>query len=241
MDDILDNELTNAEYKNFREFLSIEEANDFGLWLKVNEIDFKIEKPSLLIDKAIVGKAVIPEAIVKINTKDFARVSQLLAEEIEAQDIPEEHYLLAFSDRELFDVLRNPHTWNIEDIVIAKKILIQNGYKITEDQVEQLRKEKYDELRAGKKGNTFTIFFYLMAVIFGVLTIHPLLFIAGIGMGWHYWKDTSTDPNGEIFYTFTPATRNIGKIIFIVGIVMTTITFALLLLSELQIALIRFW
>lgn len=234
MDDILDNELTKGKYENFREFLSLEEAKDFGHWLDQNQVDYKIERPGYLIDQAIVGKAMIPEAVVKINTRDFKRVNELLTQEIEQQDIPEEHYLWDFSDRELFQLLQNSDKWNIEDLVIAKKILLQRGYKVPDNRVEDHQKAKYEELRSGKDANPVTIIFYLVTIVLGVIFLHPLLFIAGIGMGWYFWQDMTTDPYGEKFFTFALSTRKAGQLIFYGGIFLTIAAFFLLLFFDIN-------
>ena len=40
-----------------------------------------------------------------------------------------------------------------------------------------------------------------------------------IGMAFYYWKDVTIDPNGGKFYTFDLKTRNRGKAILILAVI----------------------
>lgn len=223
MDHILDNEFASSNYENYREFLSKDEAVAFGRWLREHNIDFKIEEPSTLIDEAIVGTAMIPKAVVKVNTNDFTKVNQLLSRQAEQEELSNDHYLRTFTDLELFDVLKLSDRWNIEDRIFARRLLTERDYEVPEERVREHEHQKYQELKSGKPGNPINMIIYLLSIIFGVVFFHPLFFLAGIGMGWYYWKDTSTDPNGELFYTFSESTRLIGQIIFFTGILLVLI------------------
>ncbi len=228
MKDILDHEYTDDELEYFREFLNIEEANDFAQLLEKNKIIYSLEKPQVLIDKAIVGTTILPKAILKILPRDFERVNKILAEIIEQQAIPQDHYLLEFSNLELFDVIKKPDSWNIEDITTARKILVSRGFEVTNQQLEELQEQRYSELRAGKQGEIGWMFFYAVCIGLGVLFLHPIFMIAGVGMGFYYWQDKKRDPKGASFFTFDKKTRKVGQIIFYLGIVLMIILFVLL-------------
>lgn len=228
MEDILDHEYTAGDFEYFREFLSVEEARDLAAILEQHNILYKLEEPQVLIDEAIVGRTILPKVILKILPRDFERVNKILAEIVESQAIPEEHYLLEFTDLELFDILKTPDNWTIEDVTTAKKILIQRGFEITDEQVKKLQEQRYDELKAGKKGSWQWIFFYGICILLGVVILHPLFLIAGVGMGLYYWQDKSRDPQGRAYYTFEENTRRLGQLIFYAGAVLMVVLFGLL-------------
>ena len=227
MKDILDDEYTAGEFEYFREFLNLEEANDMAQLLEKNNILYSLEKPQILIDKAIVGTSILPKIVINILPRDFARVRRILAEIIESQAIPEEHYLMEFEDLELFDVLKNPDNWTIEDVTRAKKILVDRGFEVTAEQVKELQEQRYELLKAGKKGKLSWIIFYAICVVLGVLFLHPVFMIAGVGMGLYYWKDQSLDPKGQSYFTFEKKTRVLGQFIFYIGIVLMVVLFIL--------------
>lgn len=228
MKDILDHEYTDGELEYFREFLNLEEAKDLALLLEKNNILYSLEKPQVLIDKAIVGTTILPKVILKILPRDFERVNKILADIIEQQSIPTEHYLLEFDDLELFEVIKNPDSWNIEDITMAKKILIKRGFEVTNEQLEELQEQRFEELKAGKKGNISWMVFYAGCIVLGVLFLHPFFMIAGVGMGLFYWRDKKRDLKGESYFTFDKKTRQAGQIIFYLGIVLMIVLFVLL-------------
>lgn len=228
MKDILDHEYTKGELAYFREFLNTEEANDLAQLLEKNNIIYSLEKPQILIDKAIVGTTILPKVILKILPRDFGRVNKILAELIEQQAIPDDHYLLEFSDLELFDVIKNPDSWNIENTTMARKILVGRGFEVTSEQLKQLQQQRYEQLKAGKKGQRGWIVFYAVCVILGALILHPLFMIAGVGMGFYYWQDKKRDPKGAAYFTFDRKTRLAGKLIFYFGMVLMLALFVLL-------------
>lgn len=228
MKDILDHEYTGDELEYFREFLNIEEANDLAHLLEKHNILYSLEKPQVLIDKAIVGTTILPKVILKILPRDFEKVNKILAEIIEQQAIPPEHYLVEFDDLELFDVIKKPDSWNVEDVTMAKKILVRRGFEVTNEQLEELQEQRFEELKAGKKGSLSWIVFYTVCIVLGVVFFHPFFMIAGVGMGWYYWRDKRRDPKGESYFTFDQKTRLAGQIIFYLGIVLMIVLFVLL-------------
>jgi hypothetical protein len=228
MKDILDHEYTDGELEYFREFLNVEEANDLALLLKEKNILYSLEKPQVLIDRAIVGTTILPKVVLKILPRDFERVNKMLAEIIEQQAIPDNHYLLEFSDLELFEVIKNPDSWNIEDVTMARKILVSRGFEVTNEQVEELQEQRFEELKAGKKGSLSWMIFYAVCVVLGVIFLHPLFMIAGVGMGLYYWRDKRRDPKGVAYFTFDKKTRIAGQIIFYLGMALMIVLFILL-------------
>jgi hypothetical protein len=231
MKDILDHEYTDGELEYFREFLNVEEANDLAQLLEKNNILYSLEKPQVLIDKAIVGTTILPKVVLKILPRDFEQVNRMLANIIEQQAVPEGHYLLDFDDLELFEVIKKPDSWNIEDVTMARKILVNRGFEITNQQLQELQEQRFDELKAGKDGSLSWMIFYAFCVVLGVVFLHPLFMIAGVGMGFYYWQDKRRDPKGAPYFTFNKKTRIAGQIIFYLGIGLMIVLFILLFLN----------
>jgi hypothetical protein len=47
--------------------------------------------------------------------------------------------------------------------------------------------------------------------------LSPLFMVGGIGMGWYYWRDKTHDSNGNSYFTYSPTSRNQGKMLFFAG------------------------
>lgn len=224
MNDILDHELTKGEFAFYREFHALEQAQYYIPLLEENDILYKLETPSeLLIDKAIVGEKLMPQVILKILPRDFSRVNRLIEDRIEKEPIPTEHYLLAFTDLELFDILEQPDEWTIEDRALTRKILRQRGLEVSPEQIQRMKEKRYRALRQGKKESPLWLIIYLVCILAGLFFFSPLFLLAGLGMGYFYWQNKDTDPEGQRYYTFEAATRRWGKYIFIGGLVVSAL------------------
>jgi len=232
MHDILDSEMTQGKFEFFREFHALEHAYDYVEVLKDSGILYKLETPSeLLIDKAIVGEPLRPKAILRILPQDFTRVNQLIERMVEQNLIPEEHYLLQFSDLELFDLLEHSDEWSIEDVTLTRKILQKRGLEVSTEQIQRMKEERYQKLREGKEGEWQGMIVYLICIFAGLLFFSPLFLLGGLGMGYYYWQDKNTDPEGRRYYTFDAKTRKWGKYIFITGVAFSILYGILLLLG----------
>lgn len=224
MQNILDQEMTRDEFEFYRAFHTMAQAQDYTALLDQYGILYKLESPSeLLIDRAIVGEKLTAEVILKILPRDFSRVNQLIEQMIEEQPVPDGHYLLAFTDLELFDILEQPDQWTTEDVALARKILRSRGLEVSPEQLQRMREERYRELRRGRKGQPRWLLIYLACIVAGLLFFSPLFLLAGLGMGYYYWRDRSTDPEGRRYYTFEAETRRWGKLIFIGGVVLSVL------------------
>ena len=160
----------------------------------------------------------MPPALVKVRPTDFPKVNEILEKQaLENPHFLESHYLRQMDDRELIDMIRNPDEWNVEDIALAHRILSERGIPIPKEHIEEFTKKKNEELRAGKKAEPKWMIASFLLVIAGGVFVSPLFLIAGIGMGWYYWRDKTIDNQGHKFFTFEKTTRLYGKVIFYLG------------------------
>jgi len=202
-----------SNFEFFKSFHREEDAIPYAELLKDNNIPFRFDLTNTIIDQAIVGSPIFPKYTIKILSEDFKRVYQIIEKEIlrNAPNLPE-HYLNELSDHQLLDLLKKPDETSIEDNVIAKEILKQRGIPVSTDYINEIKKERLTELQKGRDGNTFWMGIYLIMVIVGSVVLSPIMMMAGIGMGWYYWKDKQVDIDGNSFYTFNERTRFFGSV-----------------------------
>ena len=209
---------TNNTYEFYRDFHSIEKAEEFTKLLEENGIPFKLEKSKTLLDTAIVGHGLVPPALVKVRSVDFPKVNAVLEKAaLENPHFLSSHYLRQMDDHELIDMIRNPNEWNVEDIAVARRILTERGIPIPKAHVEEFNKKKNEALRAGKKAEPKWMILSFALVVAGGLFVSPLFLLCGVGMGWYYWRDKTVDNQGVKFFTFEKTTRLYGKVIFYLG------------------------
>ena len=235
MDKTLDGHLLEkSEEENFefyRSFQFQEDAVPFLDLLKENEIPYEFNGSETIITEAIVGSPNYPQFVLRVLRSDFAIVNSIIENEVLKNSADfHEHYLYDFTDRELLAILRKPDESSIEDLTIAKELLKRRGIPIDPSALVEMKQERLSELQKGKDENVgWMVLFFLMLTALCIF-FNPSFVIGIIGLSWHYWKDKSTDIDGNKFYTYNEKTRKNG-IIFGVASIILGIAFALLIFN----------
>ncbi len=207
-----------GSYEFYRDFHNVGLAEAFAQVLTENRIPFRLEKSQTLLDAAIVGHGLVPPALIKIRSSDFKKVNEILRQNVlKDPAYIEDHQLQQFDDKELIAVVRRPNEWTVEDVTVARKILNDRGIPIPKEHIENFNKEINEELHKGRKASLALIIAYLALILIGGLFLSPLFLMAGVGMGWYYWRDKTVDNQGVKFFTFETGTRFYGKMIFYLG------------------------
>ena len=208
-----------TKFEYYRSFETAEDSKTLVELLKSNDIEYLLEAPEILIDKAIVGSGLLPKAILKLKTSDFSRVNELLETEIENAEISvQDDYLNQLENEELIEILENPDEWSIEDRVVAQKILQERGIEYSKAEIEQLKEQKLSAIRKGKSASTIWLLAYFFAIMIGIY-FSVFFVIAGIGMGYYYAFGKSTDMNGDRYFVYDTRTRYYGKLILVGGFI----------------------
>lgn len=217
----------------YRNFYDNAQAVAFGSFLDQHEVAYAIEHPTTLIDSNFVGSSLLPTAIIKINPKDFEKVNQLLLDDIDQLTTAEidAHHLSNYATEDLERILSEQDEWAIEEIYLAKKILTQRGVTVSEAAIDAAFQEKITKLEEGKSANRFWVVTYFIFATFGQF-ISIILPIAAIGMGYYYAYGKETDPLGKKHYTYDQKSRDLGKILFFGGLIISAILYYIIYQSN---------
>lgn len=228
---ILDKDTFNAQqsFETYKTFMSQEQGDEYIELLKRHGIPYSAESSEQILTSAIVGSSgMLPKVVLKLHPSDFKNVDALIEQQIMTSgSVPEDYYLRELDDDELEEVLEKPYEWSIQDVTMAKLILKERGIEIDEQEIQELRRQRISEIRQGKKANRGIMFLWFLAIAVGFWFLGLLAIVGGVGMGYYYGYDKTTDPNGDKYYTFEPTTRKYGKLILIVGIPASIILFAI--------------
>ncbi len=219
----------NQSFETYKTFASREQADDYIELLKQHDIPYSAETPELLLTSTITGSAILPKVVLKLHPSDFSNVDALIEQQIMSfGSAPKDYYLRELDNDELEEILEKPDEWSIQDVTIAKLILRERGIEVNEEEVAELRRQRIFEIRRGKKANRGIMFLWFLAIAVGFWFIGVIALVGGIGMGYYYKYDKSTDPEGDKYYTFEPKTREYGQLILIAGGIIIIITFGIL-------------
>ena len=219
LDDHLLGNFDEGDFEFYKSFYQQEDALPYLELLKENNIVWRLEGSETIITEAIVGSPIFPKIVLRILPEDFKKVNDILEKEIlsNAPDL-EQHYLNDSTDHELLDILKKQDEFTIEEVIIAKELLRVRGIPIERSALEGMKQNRLEELQKGRDGNLVWMTIYMVLLVLGTFLYSPLAMLAGIGMGWYYWKDQSVDIDGNQYLTFNQKTRNFGIFILVLAV-----------------------
>jgi hypothetical protein len=150
----------------------------------------------------------------QLHPDGFEKAEALLEKEAEAMltSLPEDYYLLEFSDEELYDVIMKHDEWSEFDYMLARRLLTERGKSIDESLIKVLRNQRIEELTKPEQDQTaWIVFGYCASLIGGFF---------GIVTGYVLWSSQKTLPNGQVVPTYSQRDRMHGKNILILGCIM---------------------
>jgi len=215
----------NIKLITYKKFNDIALANDLAGVLEQHGIAYKIEEESTLFNPTFYTDETAKDYVVKIGPGDFIKVNEILkSEEVQSVEaVDSDHYLYAFTNEELTDLVSKSDEWSEFDNLLAVKILKQRGVNITDQTIKQLNNQRIEQLKQPEPSqSTWIIIGYLFALLGGVL---------GIFIGWHLSTSKKTLPNGEQVFSYAEADRTHGKRIFYISIVVLISIFVIRILN----------
>jgi hypothetical protein len=118
------------------------------------------------------------------------------------------------SDIELKKIFLDSHNYQSEFISMVKNELENRKIADFEDlNIQKAKDEKkiIEEMEYGKEGNITWIAIYFISIFLGG--------IVGVFAGYYYAFSERENSNGEKYYTFNKETRNYGKAMFYIGLI----------------------
>lgn len=200
------------------EFITYQKFNDAALAeelttiLDENHIEHYVQEESSGFDPSLVMSNAPVDYAVKIKSADFERVNQLLVqkEEQHVDEVDNDYYLFGFTNDELLEVITKADEWSVFDVVLARKILIERGITLNEQQLTEKKEERITELKVVKALSTGQLLIcYLFAIGGGLI---------GIPIGWLLMTSKKTLPDGEQVYAYSENDRWHGRMIFYISI-----------------------
>jgi hypothetical protein len=188
-------------------------ARDLIEILDENGIAYKINDVKSSLDTLYRGSNPIDRQIeIKIKPNDFDKVNEIWRDQLEVNidDLDSEHYILDFTNTELFEIIARPDEWSPVDFKLAIELLKKRGKNIDEDLLNSLKTQRINDLNKKEPSQTpWIIVGYFVSVLGGIL---------GMVIGMVIMQSKKVLPNGKKVYTYSAADRSQGTIIFYLGI-----------------------
>lgn len=201
-----------SQYVTYKKFPDAREAKALQQFLIENGIECLFVDTSPRMGSAMMGD-LNKEYEVQLKPEQFEAADKLLESYAESMmgRLPEDYYLLSFTDEELYEVVLKHDEWSEFDYVLARKLLAERGKIIDEAEIKHLRQKRMQDLARPETRQTgWIIAGYSMAFLGG---------LGGIITGYVLLTAKKTLPNGQVVPTYSPVDRMHGKMILVLGII----------------------
>ncbi len=191
------------------------------LYQKLSEAGIPVvwEDTEGFFDVTFANNEILHIYYVKIKQEDFKKADELLMNSIMETDQQPigDYYLFSFSNEELIDVLKSPDEWNAFDLYWAKKILASKGIELTEEELEQQKTKRIEELKKPWILDKLWLFcaFSLWVVALGFVHIYAAIAVIFISSYISFSKKTM--PDGQRVMAFSDTDRLLGKVCLAAG------------------------
>ncbi len=197
----------------YKKFVEEEPAVELIKELRANNIEAELTQDRESLDSTLGGQKIFDrEFFVKVKQDDIRRADALLEEKSKdmLSSVDSDHYLFAFSDGELLEVLDKSDEWNELDVQLAKKLLKDRGREVSDDHVAQKKAARLNTLAQPIESQPYWLYIgYFLALGGGPI---------GVIMGWHISTHKKPLPNGQMIYAFSPGDRMHGRVMLIIGV-----------------------
>lgn len=199
------------EFITFEKFNDQNSAKELGNLFSEQNVEYLLVDNSLSFDPTFANNGFGKEYCIKIKKSDFEKANKIVLDkaEKEIEEIDSDYYLLSFSDDELIDVVSKSDEWNKFDVSLAIKLLKERGKEITPEKIEEIKKQRIQELSKPEENQKgYIILGYILAFLGGIL---------GFFIGWHLLTYKKTLPNGNRVYAYSKNDRKEGNRILMIG------------------------
>ncbi|NOT50421.1 MAG: hypothetical protein HOP10_03985 [Chitinophagaceae bacterium] len=224
------------EFLLFHKFPDEDSAKDFAVDLEKVGIVYKIETVPSFMDSNIMGALADSYFIVKIPSSDFEKANTALREYYKnfIETVDKDYYLFNFSHTELLEIIARPDEWGYFDYQLAQKILATRGTPVNETTMTRLKESRKIELAKPEKDQWYLLVIGYIIIGLGflyhfrpggfVLSSYGVVFSFLIGSILAFHKKLL--PDGSKVYSYNKETRQHGKIIIALSIVVLCFTVA---------------
>jgi hypothetical protein len=202
------------EFVQFQSFTTEEETAVMAGALRENNIPFIIRKSKQPLDHTIAGESPDDTVFLLLCSSDFSRANEVLDNQVmkNLSAVESDYYLYAFTNEELTEILSRPDEWSRQDVIIARKILNERGTWLNDEEIENLKTKRMQDLESEEKEPRSAIVSgYLLAFLFS---------IAGIFFGLAFLTARKILPDGRKIFSYNMATRKHGRNIFVISLIM---------------------
>ncbi len=231
------------ELISYKKFKDLDIANDISEKLKREGVYFEIENEKQYFDPTFANNPMQNDFRIKIEPSNFLKADKILENYYASllDRIQEDYYLFSFTNKELFEIISKPDEWGDLDYQLAKKILLDRGEEITNEELQNLKDKRINVLSKPETSQTALVIFGYAVNVLGIISLFikiefrliwlPIAIIMGAILS----QTKTVLPNGEVIFSYNEKDRKHGKIIGLLCMVLILLILILLCFNKIEI------
>ena len=228
--ELLDDHQVPTDYAVYQRFNRLEDMNAVVSVLRDNNILVRTsgEDAGEWREATIIGSPLQPRFWIEIPAIQFEKANYFLQEAAE-KNLSEEdldaHPFADYSRRELEEVLFEETEWDAEAVVVARRLLLRQGYDVDLGEIRQKSRERLAKEYTPRSGTRWVIALFTLYGGFAAMAVWIVSILISLGVLLYYLVGSRRDPKGVKHWAYDRPTRQLGRVA--VGIVLACLAFGL--------------
>lgn len=227
---LLDDHQVPTEYAVYQRFNRIEDMQAVVAVLQDNSILVKTSDEGVgeWKDSNIIGSPLQPKFWIEIPAVQFEKANYVL-QEVANENLSDEdldvHPFAEYSRAELEDVLLEETEWDAEAVVVARRLLLRQGYDVDLGQIRRKSRERLAQQFAPRSGTRWVIALFTLYGGFAAMAVWIVSILVSLGVLLYYVVGSRRDPKGVRHQEYDAPTKQLGRVAL--GIVFTCLAFGI--------------
>ncbi|MBK7854383.1 MAG: DUF4064 domain-containing protein [Bacteroidetes bacterium] len=170
-----------SEFKEYLRLPDVEKATEYTSVLDEHNIPFELEDASQHFSVVLGTSPMDNHFVLKIKDEDMERVEKIFDKEVEKEvkELPPDHYLYTFADKDILDIISNQNDWTKAEVKLAIQIANDRKLDLTAPTIKSAKKvsEKKPEVKLTIESTSSWFWtFGIFTIANGVLRIYNSTF-----------------------------------------------------------------
>ncbi|MCX8212620.1 MAG: hypothetical protein OTI34_16320 [Lewinella sp.] len=187
-------------------------------------------------EATIIGSPLQPKFWIEIPSIQFEKANYMLqeaAEESLSEEDLDAHPFADYSRKELEDVLLEETAWDAEAVVIARRLLLRQGYDVDLGEIRRQSQERVARAYEPRSGTRWVMILFALYGGFAAMAVWIVSILISLGVLLYYVVGSRRDPKGVKHWAYDGTTRQLGRVA--VGAVIAGLAFGVVNLFYLKL------
>lgn len=227
---LLDDHQVPTEYAVYQRFNRTEDMQAVVGVLLRNQILVRTsgEEAGEWRDSNIIGSPLQPKFWIEIPAVQFEKANYVLQEAANENLSDEDlnaHPFADYSRTELEEVLFEETEWDAEAVVVARRLLLRQGYDVDLSEIRQKSRDRLAKQYTPRSGTRWVLALFTLYGGFAALAVWMVSILISMGVLLYYVAGSRRDPKGVRHQEYDAPTKRIGRIA--VGVVLVCLGFGI--------------